>query len=259
VFNDLLKKEKSWRKAEKKLKAGKNVSLREAVGENIAGMAGDYTFDDLNRLLNGGGINLYHPGDMPEELPGIEGSLTVESVPKVQRANYKGFYKMDWQPAKALIKWNGMDSLKETTTHGGYLTVTFKKQSAPLEKFYPDRIPNAAGNEQLVKDIKSLKRGESIILARVPFSGVTMDHFLIGGLATIGVDAGLLQGSVTAQIIVGTKGLPIGSAKVYSGSHAIRKVFLPPDMADGGKQKTPAVIITGTGEKASIRYIPPGK
>ena len=259
VFSCLLKEEKSWRKAAKKLKAGKSVKLREAVGEKIADIAEDFTFDELTRLLNAGGINLYHPGDIPEKVRSIDGSLTIESVPKVRRANYKGFYKMSWQPAKAVIKWNGMDSSKKSTTHGGYLAVTLKKGSAPVKKLYRDRVPTAAGNEQLIKDIKKLKRGESIILARVPFSNVTMDHFLIGGLATIGVDAGLLQGSIGAQVIIGTKGMPIGGAKVYSGKHALRKVFTPPNIANAKNRKTPAVIITGIGEKATISYIPPGR
>ena len=254
LFNHLLKEEKSWGKAVKKLKAGKSVEVREAVGEIIAGITDGQTFDELNRLLNAGGINLYHPGDIPEHFPSIKGSLIIESVPKVRRANYKEFYKLDWQPAKAVIKWSGMDSSKETTTHGGYLVVTLKKGSAPLEKFYPDRIPTAAGSEQLIRDIKKLKRGESIILARVPFSTVTMEHFTAAALSSIGVDAGLLQGSFAAQLIIGAKGMPIGSAKVYSGKHAIKKVFMPPNVVDAKKQKTPAVTITGIGEKATISY-----
>lgn len=255
LFNNILKENSAWRKAAAKLKAGKRAIVREAVGEKIAGIVGEYTFDEFKSLLNVGGINLYYPGDIPKYLRSIKGGLTIESVPKVRRANYKGFYKMDWLPARAAIKWNGIESSKESTTQGGYLTVIFKKHSAPVEKFYADAVPNAAGNEQLIKDIKKLKRGESIILARVPVLNVLMEHFLIGGLATIGVDAGLLQDSIGAQVIIGTKGMPIGGAKVFSGKHAIRKVFTPSNMVDKKIMNPPAITVTGGGKNAAIRYM----
>ena len=259
LFNRLLKESVSWHKTTAKLEAGKTVKTGEALGEKIADVAGQYTFDELKSLLRAGGINLYHPGDIPIKISGIKGSLTIESVPKVQRAIYKKFYKMGWLPAKALIKWNGMESSRETTTHGGYLAVILKKSSATVKKFYPDAVPDAAGNEQLIKDIKKLKRGESIILARVSVSNVVMEHFLIGALATIGVDAGLLQGSIGAQIIIGTKGMEIGGAKVYSGKHALRKVFTPPNMVDTKMMKGPAITVTGSGENATVKYIAPGR
>jgi len=259
LFNNILKEGGARQKAAAKLKAGKRVTVQEALGKKIAGIGGEYTFDELDRLLRAGGINLYHTGDIPTNLRFIKGSLTLESVPKVRRANYKNFYKMDWLPARAVIKWNGMESSKKLTTHGGYLAVTLKKGSTPVEKFYPDAVPTAAGNEQLVKDIKRLKRGESIILARVSVLNVRVERFLQTALSTIGVDAGLLQGSVGAQIIIGTKGMRVGGAKVYSGRYAVRKVFTPSNMVDAKMMKAPALTVTGSGENATVKYFSPGR
>lgn len=259
LFSSILQESGARQKTAAKLEAGKRVKVPDAVGEKIAGIAGEYTFDELGRLLRAGGMNLYHTGDMPKNFRFIKGSLTIESVPKIQRTNYKSFYKMNWLPARAVIKWSGMKSLKELTTHGGYLAVTLKKNSAPARKFYHDAAPTAAGNEQLVKDIKGLKRGESIILARVSFLNVRMEKSLQAALPAIGVDVGLLRGSVGAQIIIGTKGMPTGGAKVYSGKHAIRKVFTPPNMVDVKMMKAPALAVTGSGENATVKYIPPKK
>ena len=245
-----------WPKTLEKLKAGKSVKLVDAVGEEVTENLGNLTDYELREILLAGDIALSTPGDMPVANGAIKGALTIESTPKVTVQIYEGYYKIDFIPASAGIKWDGLESSNSSTFSGGYLTVVLRPGSAPVKKFYPDKLSSVAGSRRLVTDINGLKNGDSMILSRVSVYYLPLHESLLAALSLLGVNASDLQGPKSAHVIAGTKGGEPGSAAVYEGKYAINKIFTPPDFKKAKQPGRRLLTLSGKGKEATIKYSP---
>lgn len=243
-----------WPKTSEKLKAGKSVKLVDAVGEEITENLGNLTDYELREILLAGDIALSTPGDMPVASGAIKGALTIESAPKVTVQIYEGYYKIDFISARAGIQWDGFEFSYSSAFQGGYLTVVLRPGSAPVKEFYPDKPSSVAGSRRLVEEIDGLKTGDSMILSRLSIRAVPLHEKMLAALSGLGVNTFALHGPKNAHVIAGTKGAPPGSAAVYAGDYAIRKVFTLPDFKQAIKPGRRQLNLSGKGDDATIRY-----
>ena len=228
-----------------RLKGGKELTLVELLGDELARESAGLTYHDAAGLLEALGLRLVHPDDAPVGASLPPGGVTLRSVPRLERASHGAGYSSWVSPAAGEIRGAGSEVSQKLLEKEGWLIAAID-EGALRGDLHRDG-PNGE-NPGFAGAVRKLKKGETLFAVRVGNGPYTPDAETLKALETAGVDAATLPKSIFNLVLTGVKGGKKGSARVFASDIAVLKSFDP-----AARGKSGAVSVKGFGPEARVR------
>ncbi len=228
-----------------RLRHGKELTLTQLLGEELARESGALTYHDASGLLHALGLRIAHPDDIPAGGALPQGGVTLRSSPPLPQTDFTTGYFTYAIPAAGDIRGKDTAFSRQTLNEGGWLLASVADGTL-RGGFHPD---DAKGqNPAFAAAVGKIKKGETLFVVRVGIGPVMPDTASLKALEAAGVDTFALPKPIKNLAMAGIKGGKRGSARVFTSDIGVFK------MLDAAVKDGPgAVRISGSGPGARVR------